>query len=105
TNEIPDNATAPGLNEARQMLKINQMSQTEQRAYWRHVDNVNLLASNVYTEREEGRWEGLAEGEAIGEAKALAQITANAAKAKAQGIPNETIALVTGLSIEEIEKL
>jgi hypothetical protein len=66
TNEIPANATAPGLIEAREMLLIGQMDEDKERAYWRHVENVNLLKSNLYTERGEGRLEGLEEGRAEG---------------------------------------
>ncbi|MDR1004549.1 MAG: Rpn family recombination-promoting nuclease/putative transposase, partial [Prevotellaceae bacterium] len=119
TNQIPDNATAPGLAEAREMLQVARMSKEEQRAYWRHVDNVNLLKSNVYTEREEGKYEGIAIGEARSEAKvkeaeakaeeaeakaeeAAAKFLDTARNLKASGIAIEIIMQATGLSRETI---
>ena len=51
---------------------------------------------------EQGRTEGLAEGEASGRAEREIEM----AKAmKSEGIDAETIAKVSGLSAEEIEKL
>ena len=58
TGDIPDNATAPGLNEARQRLKLDRMTKEELNAYYRHLDNIVILHDNIYTEREEGRAEG-----------------------------------------------
>lgn len=67
TGEIPDNATAPGLDKAREQLKLDKMSKEELKAYYRHLDNIVILKSNIFTEREEGRVEGRAEGRAEGE--------------------------------------
>ncbi|MDR0896033.1 MAG: Rpn family recombination-promoting nuclease/putative transposase [Prevotellaceae bacterium] len=102
TDEIPDDVTAPGLVEAREMLQISQMSQTEQRAYWRHVDNVILLKSNVYTEREEGREEGRIEGREEGIEIGREE---TAQSLKRLGVSIDTIIQATGLSKERIEKL
>lgn len=98
TGEIPDNATAPGLNEAREQLKIDQMPKKEREAYYRHLDNIVILRDNIYTERSEGRAEGRAEGEVKGK-----QDTAR--NLKAMGITTEIIVQATGLSVEEIENL
>ena len=62
TGEIPDDATAPGLNEARERLKLGELSKDELKAYYRHLDNVVILRDNINTERAEGRLEGRAEG-------------------------------------------
>lgn len=62
TGEIPDDAIAPGLPEAREHLKLARLSKKELNAYYRHLDNVVILRDNIYTEREEGREEGRAEG-------------------------------------------
>ena len=62
TGEIPSTATAPGLEEARERLKLDSMTKDELAAYYRHLDNIVILRDNINTEREEGRAEGLEEG-------------------------------------------
>ena len=54
TGEIPSSATAPGLEEARERLKLDSMTKDELAAYYRHLDNIVILRDNIYTEREEG---------------------------------------------------
>ena len=94
TGDIPDTATAPGLHEARERLKLDRMTKTELDAYYRHLDNVVILRSNIYTEREEGRWEGREE-----------ERMANARKMKMKVLDNQLISDITGLTIDEIDKL
>ena len=89
TGDIPDTATAPGLHEARERLKLDRMTKTELDAYYRHLDNVVILRSNIYTEREEGRWEGREE-----------ERMANARKMKIKGLDNQLISDITGLTID-----
>lgn len=98
TGEIPADATAPGLPEAREKLRLVTLSRDELKAYYRHLDNVVILRDNIKTEREEGRAEGREEGRE--EAK-----RSIAAKLKATGSPIDLIAQVSGLSAEEIERL
>ena len=118
TGEIPDDAIAPGLPEARERLKLDKLSQTELKAYYRHLDNVVILRDNIYTERAEGRAEGLAEGRAEGlaegraegRAEGLAEGRAEEQKRlvrgfKQAGTPIALIAQVTGLSEEEIKQI
>lgn len=47
TSEIPHDATAPGLSEARHRLDIDRMSHAEREAYYRHLDNVVILQDNI----------------------------------------------------------
>ena len=94
TGEIPDDATAPGLPEAREQLKLDKLSETELKAYYRHLDNVIILRDNIYTERAEGRAEGRAE-EKIAIARNLKQM----------GMTTEAIIQATGISASEIENL
>lgn len=114
TGEIPFTATAPGLEEARERLKLDSMTKDELAAYYRHLDNVVILRSNIYTEREEGRLEGLAEGFKKGQAEGFEKGEAlgaenanrkNALAMKRLGIDHAVISLVTGLTQEEIESL
>ena len=57
TGNISDTAHAPGLAEVRERLKVDNMTQGERDAYYRHLDNIVILRDNIYTERAEGRAE------------------------------------------------
>lgn len=94
TGDIPDTATAPGLNEARQRLKLDRMTKEELSAYYRHLDNIVILRDNIFTERAEGRAEG--------EREARIQIARNLKKA---GIPVEVIVKSSGLTVDEVKKI
>ncbi len=94
TGDIPDSATAPGLDGARQRLKLDRMTKEELNAYYRHLDNIVILRDNIYTERAEGRAEGRME-----EKREMVH------NMKSLNIPLDTISQVTGLSIEEIKSL
>ena len=49
TGEIPEEANAPGLPEAREKLKLERMSKAELAAYYKHLDNVVILRDNIVT--------------------------------------------------------
>ena len=106
TGDIPSDATAPGLKEAREKLRLERMSKAEPNAYYRHLDNVVILRDNIVTARGEGRLEGRAEGRAeginIGAKKTKAGI---AKQMKMDGMPMEIIMKYTGFTQDEIEKL
>lgn len=110
TGDIPDTATAPGLNEARQRLKLDRMTKEELNAYYRHLDNIVILRDNIFTERaegraegiEEGRAEGIEEGRVEGERNAQIEIARNLKEA---GVSIEVIAQSSGLTIEEVENI
>lgn len=118
TGEIPADATAPGLKEAREKLRIERMSKAELAAYYHHLDNVVVLRDNFITARGEGKLEGLAEGRAEGLAEGLAEGRAEgleeggrnkqleiALNLKRMGLQAEAIAAATGLNPEEITNL
>ena len=118
TGEIPEDASAPGLPEAREKLKLAQMSKAELEAYYKHLDNVVILRDNIITARGEGHLEGLAEGRMEGHLEGLAEGRAegleegllkgklqSAQKMKEKGFPITDIAEITGLSTEELERL
>ena len=94
TGEIPEDATAPGLTEAREKLKLDRLSKDELRAYYRHLDNIVILRDNIYTEREEGRAEGREE-----------EKLDNARNLKVLGVSAEIIAKATGLPLEKVKEL
>ena len=98
TGNVPENATAPGLDAVKERLKLDRMSREELNAYYKHLDNIVILRDNIETERAEGRTEGRAEGRAETQ-------TAIARNLKLLGMSNEQIAAATGLAEEEINKL
>ncbi|MDD7337058.1 MAG: Rpn family recombination-promoting nuclease/putative transposase [Prevotella sp.] len=98
TSEIPHDATAPGLDEARKKLQIDRMTPAERNAYYRHLDNVVILKDNISTARGEGRMEGRAEGRT----EALKE---TARKMKQSGMDVKLIMQFTGLKAEEITSL
>ena len=122
TGEIPEDANAPGLPEARERLKLDRMSKAELAAYYKHLDNVVILRDNIVTARGEGRLEGIAEGRAEGIAEGRLEGIAEgrlegiaegeqmalqrmALGMKRKGLPIQDIAELTGLACEDIEKL
>ena len=102
TGNVPENATAPGLNAVKERLKLDRMSREELNAYYKHLDNIVILRDNIETERAEGRAEGRAKGRAEGRAETQTAIARNL---KSLGMSNEQIAAATGLAEEEINKL
>ena len=127
---IKEDTQAPGLGEARKRLQYLSMDKKERQAYDRHIDAImvqnDVLDTAKLEGRAEGRAEGLIEGKAEGRAEGLiegkaegraegliegkaegrAEATRETAKAmKQHGIDINTISLITGLNIEEINIL
>ena len=126
TGNIPADATAPGLGEAREKLQLVRMSKAELNAYYHHLDNVVILRDNIVTARGEGHLEGHAEGLEEGRAEGRVEGRAEgraegreeginigteqtkigiAKQMKRDGVPVPTIMKYTGLTDEEIGKL
>ncbi len=119
---IDEDATAKGLQAARERLRVSNMSEQDRRAYERHMDNLRIQWDVLTTAHEEGKDEGKAEGRAEGriEGKAEGLVEgrqrgiqegikqekkASARKLLEKGIPIETIMACTGLSLTEIQQL
>lgn len=107
TGNISDTAHAPGLAEVRERLKVDNMTQGERDAYYRHLDNIVILRDNIYTERAEGREEGRGEGRAEGRAEGINIGEQNKAfeiarKLKQKGYTIVEITELTGLSPDDI---
>ena len=102
TSEIPDDASAPGLVEAREKLRLIQMSREEQLAYDRYMMDRAILRNTMTTAEEEGHFKGLVEGRAEGHKAAKYE---DALKMKKLGSTVDFIAQVTGLTVEEIKEL
>ncbi len=86
--------TAHGLKEAAQVLDIMQLSPEEQYSYNRHLYNLHLKASEMLSMREEAEYQIKMESKK--------EVVNNCIQL---GYDNNTIARITGLPIEEIERL
>lgn len=95
TGSISSKATAPGLPEARECLRVDSLSQKDKQAYFRNLESVRHMKSLFDTSRDEGYQNGLRKG--ITEKIALKLLALNT--------PIDIISQATGLSIEEIKKL
>lgn len=85
TSTIPEDATAPGLQEAREKLRVDALKPADRESYYQHLDNITSAVGVMETAREEGlylgrkqgleegRKEGLEEGRKEGEIKQLTE--------------------------------
>jgi len=126
-NSIPDGFTAPGLDEARERLQYDHLSEQEKRDYNHHLKQRQYERNAINTAtrkgeakgRVKGRVEGRAEGRAEGEEeRAKLQAEKEAAQAELQqketdtvikshqaGLSIETISTITGLTPEQISEI
>lgn len=114
TGEIDKGATAKGLPEARERLRVDALSTEEKQAYYREMEALRYQKSVIETGRiegkeegraegrEEGRMEGRLEGKMEGKLEEQLRIARNM---KSAGIAADAIAAVTGLPMDEVEKL
>lgn len=114
TGDIPADATAPGLDEAREKLKLAHMTKAELDAYYRHIDNAVILKDNIETAHDEGMFEGekigmakgMEKGMAEGKRQGMAEAAATIARhLKQMGMPMGDIMSATGLSEDEINNI
>ena len=118
TGQISSEAKAAGLPEARECLRVDSLSDSDKRAYYRHMESIRHMKSLFDTSRyegyqegkelgrEEGRKEGREEGRKEGIEKGKEQRSYEIARQmKAIGISDGQIALATGLSEKEVTNL
>lgn len=110
TGEIDSSATAKGLPEARERLRIDSLPDAEKRAYIRDMEALRYQRSVIKTGWDEGHTEGLAEGRAEGRVEGRVEGEIKKAKEiaktlKSMGVPMDMIVQSTQLSAEEIEQL
>ncbi|NDV59215.1 Rpn family recombination-promoting nuclease/putative transposase [Bacteroides sp. 519] len=118
TGEIDEDATAAGLPEARESLRIDHLSDEERKAYFAHMEAIRYQKSVITTGRYEGYMDGKAEGLQEGRAEGLQEGRAEglqegerkkqleiASVMKAKGISTENIVEITGLTEEDIKNL
>ena len=107
---IREDTTTPGLQAAREKLAFMSMTDKERRAYEDYMVSVHAARDAWETIRDESRAEGLAEGRAEGLVEGRAEgkyqkALAVARQMKADGLPLQTIARYTALTVEEIAAL
>ena len=105
-SEIPDDADAPGLQEASEQLKISTLTPEQRNEYMHHMREMNSLRDMFQATREralfEGHEKGLKEGRAEGRAEEQIIIARNMIS---MGMDAKFIAKATGLSEEEIQSI
>lgn len=94
TGIIRPDTKAPGLEEARRKLIYYNLEPAERQAYDRHIDAIMIQNDVLGTAREEGLQEGREES----------KITIARNMKNVLNLPDETIAQISGLPIDEIKK-
>ena len=102
TGRIEATATAQGLPEARERLRVDAMPEAERRAYIRGVEAEVYQRSVLFSSWDDGRQEGLKEGKKEGKKEATIEMARNL---KQLGVPIETIIKSSGLTEAEIAQL
>lgn len=106
TGEIDKEATAKGLPEARERLRIDTLPDAEKRAYYRDMEALHYQRSVIKTGWDEGHTEGFKEGKAKGRAEGEKMKAKEVAKRmKEMGLSVKDIIQCTGLTHGEIEEL
>ena len=114
TGSISSDATAAGLPEARERLRVDALSKEDRQAYYRHMEAVRHMRSLFDTSHDEGYQEGLEKGMEEGLEKGMEkgraegekqEKTATAKRLLSLGLSVDIVAQGTGLTIEEINKL
>ena len=103
---IKDDTTAPGLQEARKKLLYYSMTDAERYAYDEHINAVMIQNDVLGNARDEGMRLGIEQGIEQGKAQGVNEERQRLAKTMlGMGESVDKIAIYTGLSKEEIEKL
>jgi predicted transposase/invertase (TIGR01784 family) len=93
-SEVKDSFKAKGLKEANDVLDIMRLSKEQQYGYNRFLDSLHLKASEAFSIKEEADYNARQE-EKIGTAKIAIE----------EGFDDDTIAKLTKLTIEQIQKI
>ncbi len=93
-NEIKEDFTAKGISQAKELLRVDKLSEDEQINYKAHLKNLRNEATRIWNLKMDAELR-VREDERFIIAKSM----------KRKNIKTEDIVEITGLSIEEIEKL
>lgn len=84
------------------MINESAFSKEEMEYYDKYWDTISVEKTLLSASEEKGREIGLAEGEEIGAKKAMEAVVVQSFQ---NGLPLETIGLITGLGIEAIKEI
>ena len=107
---VHEDSDAPGLDAAREKMRIDLLSKEDQDAYYSHLENVKSMRNVLENAKEEGRWEGRKEGieegrkEGIEEGRNEERL-AIARDMKAKGMAKELVIAITHISDSEYDAL
>lgn len=113
-DRIDKSFTAKGLKEAADKLTLMKLPPEQQKAHERYYDDLRQQTDMIVSNYKIGKFDGIKEGEKIGLKKGLEQGLEKgkfeekiviARKMIDQGITIDLIAKISGLTIEQIEKL
>ena len=105
-SEVKDDFKAPGIKEMGAKLDFISLPTESQKKYHKYLEDLASDRGTLNYSYNKGRSEGEALGEARGEARGKTHEKMEIAKrALDQKIPIETIAMMTGLAIEDVQKL
>ena len=103
---MPFRAQKAVFEKLEKIVALASLSRDERAKYDESLKILRDRLSEIAYAKEEGRAEGKEEGRAEGKEEGRAEEKAEMARnLKAMGVPIETIAKASGLSIEEIEQL
>lgn len=111
-SEIKPGSKAKGLKEAREKLLADKLPKAERDRYIRHMENLSIQNSVIFTAKDDGWLEGRAEGIAVGKAEGKAEgkvegikegLIIVAKKMLLAGEPVDKVLALTGLNREELE--
>ena len=109
-NKINDDFKAQGLDKARKILNVDNLSDEEKRRYYRSIEDRRIKESEINTALiegeaiglEKGEAIGLEKGEAIGGEKVLERVVIDS---KLNGLSIEQIQSITKLSKQQISEI
>ena len=105
-SKIPEDADAPGLQEARQKMQVLSMSKSEQDRYYSQLDALNTTWGQFEMSYGEGLLRGLEQGVQQGIQQGREQTAREIARElKKSGLDYEQISAMTHLSVAEIAEL
>ncbi|NME70937.1 Rpn family recombination-promoting nuclease/putative transposase [Flammeovirga aprica] len=97
-NEIKEDFKAKGLLQAKEILRVDNLSADEQAKYKIHLKNLRDEASRLFTLKAEAEFK-------VREDEARKKALEIAIESKKEGISLTTISKITGIPVEDLEKL
>jgi predicted transposase/invertase (TIGR01784 family) len=106
TEEIKDSFHAKGLIEAKEKLDSLKLNPKDKEEYKKYVENLTYQKSIVISNYEDGRFTGRLEGKSEGEATGITKGKVEVARTmKNAGMNKDVVQQLTGLSMDEVEKI